>query len=1015
MSNLSYGIRPLAAAVIVALSLGVAGTAMAGTGNGGSVANTATAAAPQSTTPDTTSTATTATSANKKKESAKQQQVTALQAINVTGIAGSQERDIVLKRYADQIQDSITAQNIGQLPDVDIADALQRVTGVQINRVAGQGTTVSIRGIGQVLSTLNGEDYFNAGGANRYNQPIIGTGGVDFEAVPSTLVKRIDVIKSSTAANAAGGISGIINLVTYRPFDFKKEYTFSAAASEQYGDRADKYNPTASALFAYHNDQWGALLSASYSSQTLYNNSPNVGNAGVKTTEQQAGFDFNGDGVIGNSTDPSTIPRDYYYNWNTSQVGTGISTRKRTSIHGSYQYKFNDSLMLTADADYSKYNNITESTSINLATNNSSVVQPGATISPDGVLLQGTTAYANMGQTDATDVTTSKAINTNLQLHYDAGGLFSGDLRWVHAHTFADLSEADAGPNASLQGLVSLPDGTVRASNPNGYPLVNATINYAGKYSTYNILTDVGSLKPWALDTTWGSGSTTNVGADIFRADGTFHFDSDIVQSLNFGGRFESQSFQFNAYKYLVFLENSGCANPTGPGPKDAYYYFAGNGDACTGGPNTPQTLAFPQYPFSSLPPGYVTYLKGNPVGFTGTGITKGIPVINTAAMTHPLAWLNSLMPGRSSYFNPQSSYAADEITRQAYAQLNLGSELGFGVNGSTPWSANVGLRAVNTSVNIESYITNPSEYIGAGGNYNGVYISQGVQRKPSYSTIYLPAVNVAFDVTENQKLRLAFSKNEAPQNLQLRGQGLVEYYYVNGSPPRYPDQPTSLQVFSGASEGNPNLKPFQSKNYNASYAWYFNPQSILYVGAFLLKVANFPQQVTVHADFPDGDGVVRAGGPLTTYVNEGSTLIRGWEGDFRTQFKFLPGALSGLGTELNYTYANTGATGLAHNSYNAIVFYQRGGWQVRAAYNWRGRNFVTTNSSLGDNLNIYSKPVGYLDASINYDVNDHVSVYLQGSNLTDSFDNQYAQYPNAFYYQNISDRVYTAGVRLKL
>lgn len=942
-----------------------------------------------------------------RKQTAAEKQATELQTINVTGIAGSQERDIVLKRYADQIQDSITAQNIGQLPDINIADALQRVTGVQINRVAGQGTTVTVRGIAQVKSTLNGEEYFNAGGADQYNRPILGTGAADFEAVPSTLVSGIDVIKSSMASNVAGGISGIINLRTYRPFDFKKTYTLSGSAEEQYGDRSQKYNPTVSALFAYHNDRWGALLSGSYSRQSLANNSPNVGNAGMKATEQQAGWDFNGNGVIGNNTDATNFPRDYYYSWNNTQVGAGKSDRKRTSLHGSFQYKFTDSLTLTADADYSKYHKISALTSVNLATNNGTFVEPGATISPNGVLLNGTTGYANLGQTVTSDVSTSKAINTNLELNYDAGGFFSGNLRWVHAHTFRGLSEAAAGPTASLQGTVTLPDGTTEFGNPNGFPLVYANVNYTGKYPAYNFITNAGDINAWALNTTWGGANRTDVGSNIFRGDGTLHFDSGIVHSLQFGARYQKQDFEYNSYKYETAADD-GCANPTGPGPKDQYYYFRsfGNGP-CNGG------LVFSRHPFSSLPAGYVTYLNSNPVGFNGA-VGRGLPVINVNAMTNPLAFLNSIEPGETPFLDPQSSYMANEKIRSAYAQLNLGGELGFGVSGSTPWSANVGVRAVHTSINIGSYKINNSEYIGSGGSYNGVYISQGIQSTPSDYTIYLPSLNVAFDTTDDQKLRLAYSKNEARQNLQLLGQGLRSSYYVNGSPPRYVDQPSDLQIFSGASQGNPNLKPFESKNYNASYAWYFNPQSIVYLGAFLMQVQSFPQQVTVHVDFPDGDGVVRAGGPLNTYVNRGSTQIRGLEAEFRTQFTSLPGVLSGLGTQLNYTYANTGTTGLSHNSYNAIVFYQKDKLQARLAYNWRSKNFVTTNSSLGDPLNIYSKPVGYLDASIYYSINDNVSVYLQGSNLTDSYDDQYAQYKDAFYYQNISDRVYTAGVRLK-
>lgn len=1010
MNKLSYSTRPLAAAIIVALSLGFAGTAMAAshTGAGGTKADAS--PAPQTTTPDATPSTSATKAQDKKRQSASQKQVTELNAVKVTGIAGSQQKDIVLKRYSDQIQDSITAQHIGQLPDVDISDALGRVTGVQINRSAGQGGTVSIRGIAQVKTTLNGEEYFNAGGADQYNRPTIGTGQADFEAVPSSLVKGIDVLKSTTAADVAGGISGIINLNTYRPFDFKNTYTFSGAAEEQQGDRTRKYNPTTNALFAYHNDRWGALISASYSDQTLADRSPNVGNAGIEATEQKAGFDFNGDGVLGNNTDATQIPRDYYYAWNNQGFDNKTSERKRYGLHGSAEFKINDAWLLIGDVDYSEYKTQDQFENLGLQTSNATFAQKGANITPDGVLLQGTTAYGKLNEHSQVDNSQSKAINTNLELRYDAGGFFSGTARWVHSHAFRSLVEGDIDSLPNSDSNIKLRDGTNPPYNPNGIGLGVASVDYTGKYPSYNIISNVNDPANWLAASSWGLGNHIDVGTNIYRADGTFHFNDGIFDSLQIGARYEKVDYVYDGYKYLSPVSPAGsCANPTGPGPQDQWYYFRDGQitDSCTGFSEAKG------YQFTALPSNYITRFNNfNPLKVTGTGLQGGFPAISTKAMHNPIAFLNSLSPGETKFLSPSESYLVSESIKSAYAQLNLDGELGF-IN-DTPWRANLGLRAVKTAINIGAYITDASQYIGNNGNYNGVFINQGTKVTTNNYTSYLPAANVTFEVTPDQQLRLAFSDTEARQDLAILGQGFAESFYANGSPPRYPNEPQDLQVFNSASEGNPNLKPFRAKNYNASYAWYFNPQSIVYLGAFLMQVGSFPQSVTVHADLPDNDGVVRAGGPLSTYINGGTSQIRGLEGEFRTQFTHLPGLLSGLGTELNYTYANTGKTGLAHNSYNAIVFYQKGPLQARLAYNWRGTNFNGGNSSLGDPLNIYSKPVGYLDASIYYTINDNVSVYLQGSNLTDAYDDEYAQYPNAFYSQNISERRYTAGVRVK-
>ena len=142
-----------------------------------------------------------------------------LSTVSVSGVRSSQIRAIDLKRDAANIQDSITAENIGALPDTTITDSLQRVTGVQINRDAGVGTSVDVRGLPQVGTMLNGEVFITA--------DQIDTQQPDFTMLPSTLFHGVDVVKSSTANETDGGISGAIDLHTYRPWDLPNGFTYS--------------------------------------------------------------------------------------------------------------------------------------------------------------------------------------------------------------------------------------------------------------------------------------------------------------------------------------------------------------------------------------------------------------------------------------------------------------------------------------------------------------------------------------------------------------------------------------------------------------------------------------------------------------------------------------------------------------------------------------------------------------------------------------------------------------------
>jgi TonB-dependent receptor len=120
--------------------------------------------------------------------------VTELDKVIVRGVRAAQAAAIENKRAAAQIVDSISAEDIGKLPDVTITDSLQRVPGVQIRRSAGEGSQLNIRGMPQVQMTMNGELYLSAGGGDQYGQPNLGRGQPDFVDIPPTLFSGVDVI-----------------------------------------------------------------------------------------------------------------------------------------------------------------------------------------------------------------------------------------------------------------------------------------------------------------------------------------------------------------------------------------------------------------------------------------------------------------------------------------------------------------------------------------------------------------------------------------------------------------------------------------------------------------------------------------------------------------------------------------------------------------------------------------------------------------------------------------------------
>ena len=181
----------------------------------------------------------------------------ALEEVMVTGVRYSMTEAVEIKRQSMDIVDSIVSEDIGKFPDNNVVEAMQRIPGVQVTgRGAGEVTTISIRGLSEVTTTVNGRNMFTSSGR-----------AVALADIPATLVKRVDVYKTRSANQIARGIAGQVDIHTFRPFDFN-DFTVSAQARGTYQEQADKFDPNISALVSnvWETDagKFGALFNASW-------------------------------------------------------------------------------------------------------------------------------------------------------------------------------------------------------------------------------------------------------------------------------------------------------------------------------------------------------------------------------------------------------------------------------------------------------------------------------------------------------------------------------------------------------------------------------------------------------------------------------------------------------------------------------------------------------------------------------------------------------------------------------
>ncbi|MBA3940144.1 MAG: hypothetical protein C0520_02925 [Sphingopyxis sp.] len=256
-------------------------------------------------------------------------------AIVVSGIRASLEQAADIKREADQVLDVITAEDVGKLPDANVAEALQRVTGVQITRVFGEGQSVSVRGLQQVRVEVDGRTLlgWSARLSPPENDQLGRSSGLD--SVPSSLFGRLEVRKSPLASNAEGGLGGTVNLVTPKPLSFK-EPTISLRAQGVYSENSDKFEPaiTGFATTKFADGRIGIMLAGEYQKRT-------------STTQ--------------------TFERNNFLNRTYTGAGGGVFPtpvllqyeeftvdRSRLGLNGAIQFEVTPEFTVTADALYSK-------------------------------------------------------------------------------------------------------------------------------------------------------------------------------------------------------------------------------------------------------------------------------------------------------------------------------------------------------------------------------------------------------------------------------------------------------------------------------------------------------------------------------------------------------------------------------------------------------------------------------------------------------------------------------------
>ncbi len=336
---------------------------------------------------------------------------TELDTIVVTGIRGALEQAADIKRDAIQILDVITAEDVGKLPDNNVAEALQRITGVQITRVFGEGQSVNIRGLQQVRVEVDNRTLlaWSARVSPPENDNLGRSSGLD--SVPASSFGRLEVFKSPLASQVEGGLGGTVNLVTPKPLNQKD--ILSLRGQYTYSDEAEEYEPTIGATFSktFMDNRLGILLSGEYLERT----------SKLQLFERNNWFSVRNGAP---ATSPNIlVPRLLQYE------NVDID-RTRQGINGSVQFEMTPLFTLTADAIYSKIESArtNQFVSFNFPTSTTAAIIRNPVIENSYALAGASTGRVRTGSQFREDPTANWLYGLNGEYNNGEGLEISGDV-----------------------------------------------------------------------------------------------------------------------------------------------------------------------------------------------------------------------------------------------------------------------------------------------------------------------------------------------------------------------------------------------------------------------------------------------------------------------------------------------------------------------------------------------------------------------------------------------------------
>jgi iron complex outermembrane receptor protein len=958
--------------------------------------------------------------------------------IVVTGIRASLQSALSQKRNADNLVEVIEAEDIGKLPDQNLAEVLENVTGIQITREAGVGRGVQIRGTDANRVEINGVSTVGSGS---------GRSGISFDDLAASMISSVQVIKVPEAKTIEGSVGGTINLRTIRPLDLAQPL-FAFRAQTEYSDLSDTLTPRYSGTIGKRWDtdfgQFGLVGSFSYAEQDVAAFRPRVDRDAVVTPNSGRA-----------SAEAFPFLRIQFFNQDLDNF-----EYETKNFSGSAEWKPKDNLKFYFDMTLNDQQRAEQSSTVQIST----VSDNGVVDNTTNTSFETVNLGVAHGPNGAIDLGSVQAALTGIILPRTTGNLApylrtTSDTgsRLTESRVFALGGEwSEDRLSVSAQASLSTSDSvlpsfntTLEFVNPNGprptqgvslssgvpieFDLTGGTLQFGIAQGQVSTPSAAQLLDPanYRLQQVAQGRSLRENEEKALRLDVSYATDGILpfISSIDAGLRWNETS--------VVNDNVTGTTNLTNVTSS----FFRPSGDRFSSllipGPDNFNAADNRRLYFSDFLIIDGARAFGDPAG-TLAELNAAIAASN-AANGASIPLIGEPTSQASAFFE------IIEDTSTAYLQANFDAEA-FGV----PLRGNAGVRYVSTD------LSSVGNMVATGST-----ATRSVNNT-SYE-FWLPRFNLVAEPREDVIIRAGVARDIRRPDFNTLSSSVTFATSEN----------------TAVNRGNPNLEPETVLSFDLSGEYYFAPSSLVSIGVFHKIRDNLFASVTESPPDNAVSGVVNrsrdqscpGGGiynpiavisvnnpargetgicvPLSSTFNvDGETTQTGIEAAFQydlSQWEDRLGWASGFGFIGNFTYQKVGGNvasyrtiGLTRNttrdlgfnplpqdrvelenlskySYNTTLFYERGGLSARMRYTWRS-DFINTEAfTSAFDVPRVSDDRGQLNASVNYEFNRWASVGIEAINLTREDANEYCINDDALLcYNGLTDRRVVAGLSIR-